>query len=170
MIFKEDPSFYISSVDSSFLNQIYSYYLNKGFIQFGKHELEITNIGPVEDIKLHQDQEYMIQTISPITCYKTDEKKYKTYFNPKSFDFEQSILDNVRRKSEALGLDHTEDSFSIKDVKWMKETKVKFKGNIISAYHVRMIINTSDAYLKLFMHTGMGSKNSSGFGMIKIVD
>lgn len=169
LCFKDYPSFYISSVDSSFLNQIYLYYYEQKSIVLGRFTFDIVKIEPVENLVYNNNHEYIIQTISPVCCYKTDEKRYITYFHPKSQDFEMSIRDNLERKLKILGMDTSQEFFEILEVIREKKVRVKFKRMVIQSYNVRMKIRVSNEYLKMMMHTGMGARNSGGFGMIQII-
>ena len=167
--FIDYPKFYISSVDSDFLNRLFQYYDEKKQIQIGKKSFDIVEIGPVEDLIYHKNHEYRIKTISPVTCYKTDEKHFVNYYHPKSMDFESSIENNLQRKSTILNMYTEDDYFAINSVQYAKLKKVKFKGGLIHAYDCCMDVSASDHYLKLLLHTGIGAKNSSGFGMVKVI-
>lgn len=170
LYFLNNPSFFISSLDPSFLNQIYQFYTDLGELTLGNSVFEITRIGPVNDMFFHENNEYVMRTLSPVLCYKTDEKRYKTYFHPKSSDFEISVRENLRRKAEAIGIDPSNDFFEILEVFKAKQVRVKFKRSTNPSYSCQMKIRVSDNYLKLLLHTGMGAKNSAGFGMIQLMD
>jgi len=168
IVFDEEADFYISSISSDFMNQLYLYFYNNDYIMLGKVKAEIVNVMPVEDQVYNDNHEYILKTLSPIVCYKTDQKKYRTYFNPKSQDFEDSIRNNLLRKYNIL-YDKNNEYFEILQIIKTKEVKVKFKKCIYPANNLTMKVKVSDKYLKLLLHTGLGSKNASGFGMMKIL-
>lgn len=169
LIFKELASFYVSCVSSEFMNELYAYFHSVNVIALGKQYFEVISADPVEDEIYHDDHEYILQTLSPITCYKTDEKHFTTYFHAKSQDFEESLCNNLARKYLSLFDDNKEEYFKINEVIKCKEVKVKFKKSVYVAYTCTMKVCVSDNYLKLLLHTGLGSKNAAGFGMVKIV-
>lgn len=168
--FLNKPSFFVASVDPDFLNQIYSYYADSKKLILGKQVFEISKIGPVKDLVYNKSQEYNIRTISPVCCYKTDGKRFRTYYNPKSEDFEIGIRENLRKKALALDLDPSEEFFEIIKVENSRESFVKYKKNTILGYSFKARIHVSDMYWRLLLETGMGAKNSAGFGMIQRID
>lgn len=170
LVFEEPASFYVSSISSDFMNQIYLFFHQTSYVTLGKLSVKVLEAIPVEDIIYHDSHEYILQTLSPITCYKTDEKHFTTYFHPQSQDFENSLRDNISRKYKALFDDDSKEYFAINEVLRYKKVKVKFKKSLYTGYICTLKVHVSDGYLKLLLHAGLGSKNSSGFGMVKIVE
>lgn len=169
LYFKDYAKLFVSSLDSDFLNQLYIYFDYYRTIQIGDNIFEVISAEPMlDDVQLHEDNEYWIQTLSPVTCYKTDEKRYTTYFYPKSADFENSIQNNLSAKLLTILDDTDGEFFEIKEIQNIKRRPVKYKQMVIEAYSFKMKIRCSDNYLKLLLHCGMGSKNSAGFGMIRL--
>ena len=82
---------------------------NGSYIRKGTEEIKVEAI-PVKDVIYHEDHVYYLTTISPIVCYKTDEKKFMTFFHPKSQDFEVSLQENLQRKYLTL-FDNDDDQF-----------------------------------------------------------
>ena len=169
LVFEEPAHFYISSISSDFMNSLYLSFTNTPYISLGKLTTEILEVSPVDDVIYNDDNEYVLKTLSPIVCFKTDQKKYVTYFHPKSQDFEDGLRNNISRKYLSLFENNDEEFFEIKNIITCKETKVRFKKSIYPAYLVTMKVKVSDGYLKLLMHAGLGSKNAAGFGMIEII-
>ena len=169
LVFLELVEFYITSISSEFLNQLYLYFIQCDTVTIGKVLCRVIQVEAVKDIYYENDHIYQIKTISPITCYKTDEKNFTSYFHPKSKDFENSLKDNLEKKYLELYKENSNEYFEIIEVNKCKELKVKYKQCIYVAYQCVLKIHVSDKYLSLMMHTGLGSKNSSGFGMIEIL-
>lgn len=166
--FLEPATFYVSSISSDFLNQLYLYFKETPYVRFGGQYAEVVEVLPVKDIEYDAKNIYVLQTLSPILAYKTDEKSYTTYFHPRSQDFENSLRDNLNRKYSILYNNSDDEFFEILNIERCKEVKVKFKKNVFVAYVCSMKVRVSDKYLKLLMHTGLGSKNAGGFGMVRI--
>lgn len=169
LVFTSPVSFYISSVSSDLLNELYMYFNTIEEISFKDKKFDVLAAEPVENIEYHPNGEYVLQTISPITCYKTDEKNFTSYFHPKSQDFECSLQKNLYRKYEILYGKSPEEIFKILEIIKCKKTLVRYKGMVYEAYVATIKVKASEAYLKLLMHTGLGAKNSAGFGMVKII-
>lgn len=171
LIFTKDSSFYISSVSAKFLNDLFIHFSEDPFIKLGNLKLKITNLEPIDEMMWNESHEYFLSTISPITCYKTDEKHFTTFFHPKSQDFEESLKNNLKRKYSILYNDKNIDNeyFEILEIDKIKSIKVKYKCRVFQAYNCVMKVKVSDKYLKLLMHTGLGAKNAAGFGMMHII-
>lgn len=170
LIFKEPVSFYVSSIIPEFINQLYTYFSSTTSIILGKEIIDILDVSIIEFLTYNDSNEYIINTLSPITSYKTDKKHFTTYFHPKSEDFENSLKDNLSRKFSIFSSDNSNEFFEIKEIIKCKEMKVKYKNSIYPAYTCKMKIHVSNNYLKLLLETGLGSKNSAGFGMVKIIE
>ncbi|RGG78381.1 CRISPR-associated endoribonuclease Cas6 [Coprobacillus sp. AM29-13] len=169
LMFDETASFYVSSVSSKLLNTLYEKVHQEGFIYLGKTKFKVVEAIPVKDVIYHEDHVYYLTTISPIVCYKTDAKKFMTFFHPKSQDFELSLQENLRRKYLTLFEDDTNELFEIQEIIKYRNTKVKYKKMVYNAYNCTMKVKVSPGYLKLLMHVGLGSKNAAGFGMVRIL-
>lgn len=169
LMFDETATFYVSSVSSKLLNTLYKKFSQDGFIYLGHTQFKVIEVVPVEDIIYHKDHIYYLTTISPIVCYKTDEKKFMTFFHPKSQDFEISLQENLRRKYLTLFDNNNDEFFEIRKIIKYRNTKVKYKRMVYSAYNCTMKVKASPRYLKLLMHVGLGSKNAEGFGMMRIL-
>ena len=169
LMFDETASFYISSVSSKLLNRVYEKVHEDGFIYLGQTKFKVVEAKPVKDVIYHEDHIYYLITISPIVCYKTDEKKFMTFFHPKSQDFETSLQENLQRKYLTLFDSDDDQFFEIQEVIKYRNTKVKYKRMVYNAYNCTMKVKVSPGYLKLLMHVGLGSKNAAGFGMMRIL-
>ncbi len=169
LMFDETASFYISSASSKLLNRVYEKVHEDGFIYLGQTEFKIVEAKPVKDVIYHEDHIYYLTTISPIVCYKTDEKKFMTFFHPKSQDFEVSLQENLQRKYLTLFDNDDDQFFEIQEIIKYRNTKVKYKRMVYNAYNCTMKVKVSPGYLKLLMHVGLGSKNAAGFGMMRIL-
>ena len=173
LVFTEPVRFYVSSVSSEMLNELYTFFNENEEVRFGRNMFDVVSAEPVREFGYNENMEYRIRTISPITAYKTDEKNYTTYFNPKSADFENSLHDNLRRKyvtcyGEELSAE--DDIFEILDVEKSSKRISKYKETNYNAYMCVMRVKVSDTYLKLLMHTGLGASNSAGYGMMCIME
>jgi len=169
LMFDETATFYVSSVSSKLLNTLYEKFSQKGFIYLGQTQFKVIEVVPVKDVIYHKDHIYYLTTISPIVCYKTDAKKFMTFFHPKSQDFELSLQENLRRKYLTLFDNDDDQFFEIQEVIKYRNTKVKYKRMVYNAYNCTMKVKVSPGYLKLLMHVGLGSKNAAGFGMMRIL-
>ena len=119
----------------------------------------------------------LVRTLSPITVRRTlytkDGKKKSYYYNPREREFEELILDNLRRKAMAFyknkkDLPPLEGAF-VKPIKVGKEIIINFKGTVVKGWMGTFEINLPEPYFTLAYDSGLGSKNSQGFGMVEAV-
>ena len=169
LVFTSPIEFYMTSISSDFLNQLYLFFLQNKNVTIGQVSCQVLKVEAVDDLYYRDNHIYEIKTLSPITCYKTDENHFTTYFHPKSKDFEKSIQDNLKKKYIELYKGIGKEFFDIVEIKRFKELKVKYKNSVVIAYQCTLNVHVSDKYLSLMMHTGLGSKNSAGFGMIELL-
>lgn len=112
-------------------------------------------------------------SISPIVC--TIQRNGKTkYLNPHDNRFYIVLVEGLKRKYEAVyGEEYTEPIFiepilrSIKS-KLHKET---IKNNLVDirCYNLNFWIEATPKMFKLIENIGVGSKNSMGFGSVKVI-
>jgi len=120
----------------------------------------------------------LVKTLSPITVYRTlytaDGRKKTYYYSPYEDEFEELLLDNLRRKAMAYA-ERTGEKIpplqggAIKPIKVGKEVIIKFKGTVIKGWTGIFEVNLPEPYFQLAYHAGLGSKNSQGFGMVEVV-
>ena len=130
----------------------------------------------------------VIDMLSPICVYKTYEsiiggkKKRTKYFVPDTEEFKSAIVDNFRRKySAATGQEPIADicfetvKFNRKTDKevtfYMKTNKETGEtvNNVIEAYNGIYRLKGMPEYLTFLYDTGLGAKNSAGFGMFRVL-
>ncbi|MCR4938721.1 MAG: CRISPR-associated endoribonuclease Cas6 [Treponemataceae bacterium] len=176
--FFDRVSFEIRSLDDNIIKTIEDNALKNG-IQFG----DMVFI-PVECTRRNEhitEDSILINMISPICIHKTLRGTNHTfYLNPYSDDFSAEVNNNFIRKSQASGnfVSETESSpayiqelISIEPVLVTQKDKyiTKYKNTIIEAYQGLYILSGKKEYLDFLYNTGIGSKNSQGFGMFDLV-
>ena len=118
-----------------------------------------------------------VRTLSPIVVYSTlkdaSGRKKTYYYNPWEQEFQEKILENLKRKWAALhggGEPPPVEGAYIKPVKVSKrnEVIVKFKGTVIKGWTGIYEICLPEPYFRLAYDAGLGSKNSQGFGMVEV--
>lgn len=170
LVFTQPVIFYISSISSNMLNELYLYFNTHEYIFFNDIPLKILNADPVTDIIYSENQTYVLKTISPIVSYKTDDTGFTTFYCPGENEFEEALRINLKRKYVTLFKKEIDEPFDILKIEKCKKTIVKYKKFIYQAYIMTMKVHVGDEYFKLLMHTGLGSRNSAGFGMMQIKD
>ena len=132
----------------------------------------------VESMKVHPEpeikDEIKIKMLSPVVVYSTlitkDGKKKTYYYSTYEDEFADLIDKNLRKKYEALyGKKPRARKLKIKIVGKPKEKILLYRGTIIKGWIGTFILNGNRKLLKLGYYSGIGSKNSQGFGMFEVV-
>lgn len=119
-----------------------------------------------------EESELIIRMKSPLTVYSTDlETNRSYYYNPEEPEFYELVNDNFYRKyqayygvlpSSAVKMEKVENSSTRKIV-------TRYKGSYINAWYGTFQLKGKRKYLDFLYQTGVGSKNSQGFGMFEIM-
>ncbi|MBQ8000284.1 MAG: CRISPR-associated endoribonuclease Cas6 [Ruminococcus sp.] len=142
----------------------------------GKELMLHNNFVRVTDVRLSNDTIYSecvrIKTLSPITVYITEDNGHTVYYSPKDREFCEGIVRNARRKYTAhFGSD---EGFSLEvtpceHARFIKRA-TRFKDTFITAWHGEFVLKGSAKTLNFLYNTGLGSKNSQGFGMFSVIE
>ena len=113
-----------------------------------------------------------VKTLSPITVYETADDGYTTYFSPDDEKFYNAIINNAKRKWLSFSKDSTNFDFSItpSENAWSVKRVTQFKDTFITAWHGEFYLNGNVEILNFIYNTGLGSKNSQGFGMFEAIE
>jgi CRISPR-associated endoribonuclease Cas6 len=166
--------FYLSSPSPEFiqalaprLEQAHDLHLERNLVQ----SVRVSAAYPAA-IPTHGLVTWRIRTISPITVYQSENKDSNSahYFAPDDPLFSKIVLDNAVRKYYAWTQEKApSDGFSISCLDRTPHLAViSFKDTPVHGYTGRFQL-TGDAKLLSFLYeSGLGGKNSHGFGMFDI--
>lgn len=158
----------VRSADAYFIQLLLTYFIRNREVRLGN------NTVTVEDVRLSDKRIYgeriVIRTLSPITAYVTEPDGYTLYFSPQDSRFYDSLIANARRKY--VGVFGTDEGFSLRitpaeGARFIKRA-TKFKTTLITAWHGQFVLEGTPQVLELLFETGLGSKNSQGFGLFEI--
>ena len=158
----------VRSADAYFIQLLLGYFTPGSEVRLGN------NTVTVGDVRLGENRIYesriVIRTLSPITAYVTEPDGHTVYFSPEDPRFYDSLIANARRKY--VGVFGTDEGFSLRITpveggRFIKRA-TRFKTTLITAWHGRFVLEAPPRVLELLYETGLGSKNSQGFGMFEI--
>ncbi len=176
LVYKDKIQWIISALDKKFLEELIKSLLNEESIDILGQKLISSSIKieKLPDPKTFKEM-LLIKMLSPLTTYSTlydSNKKRKTYFySPFESDFSIKLKENLLRKFKSLYKRiPNNDEFEIKAVNPKKEWEkiVKYKETVIKGWMGRYSIKGNPKLIKLAYDTGLGSKNSQGFGCFEI--
>lgn len=132
----------------------------------------IVNSVSVEGLPEYSEK-IIVETLSPITVYSTlsapDGKKKTYYYSPFEEDFGHLVINNLSKKLRALsGEDIKEGSIKPVRVSSKNQRIVIYKGTVIKGWDGIYELKLPKPLFDLAFDTGLGSKNSQGFGCIEV--
>lgn len=169
IIFLSEARLTVRSADPYLIQLLFAYFNSNKVVTLGNQEVQVGSV-LLGDPHIY-DSEICVYTLSPITVYHTEENGHTTYFSPRDPEFYSGIIRNARRKW--ISWHGTEEGFSLEiaPAPGMHEKKcaTRFKETFITAWHGRFLLQASPQVLDFFYQTGLGSKNSQGFGMFELL-
>lgn len=160
----------IASQDDKFFMYLVNGIMLKEQVRMGN------NVVSIADIKCSREElgeRVKIYTKSPIVTYTTlevDNKKRTHYYSPFEKEFEEMIRNNLIKKFEAINGHYPDnDKISIKAVgnSKLKEKMLIYKGIVIKGWNGEFVLEGSKELINIAYNSGLGSKNSQGFGFIE---
>lgn len=167
IIFRNEVSLEISSPDVFMIRKLKNNFQNYG-ISFGQNritDLELT----LSDHVIEKDV-VPIRMISPVCVYtKGEEEDQPYYYAPEQEEFSKWIDDNFYRKYKMFYGVEPCGEVTIRPLKVSEKDNciTYYKKATISAWLGDYILSGERKYLDFLYQTGIGSKNSQGFGMWK---
>lgn len=110
---------------------------------------------------------------SPICVYATDRRtKRTTFFSPADARFFSAVNYNFRRKYEAAFQMPPDSDIVLKavDIRDRNKYVTKYKDFYISGWSGKYYLSGKRKYLDFLYQTGIGAKNSQGFGMFRVME
>jgi CRISPR-associated endoribonuclease Cas6 len=168
--FNGDVGLYVSSPIKRFINDLAHSVLRRGHLRFGVHDFEVVGITVPNQPNI--GNEVVVRMLSPVTVYSTlftpDGRKKTYYYSPFEIEFQQLINANIKKKYHVFFHKDLKSSFKIEPVK-VRETIVTYKNFLIKGWMGMFKLQGSKRAIQLAYDTGIGSKNSQGFGMFEII-
>ncbi|MCR4436982.1 MAG: CRISPR-associated endoribonuclease Cas6 [Clostridiales bacterium] len=170
IVFQNRLELEISSPLSQFCESLANGFLKKT-LRLGENILLVQGVSV--DWKKITENRIMVDTLSPVVAYSTllrpDGRSYTCYFQPGENDFERISAENLRKKYRALYREDGGDGeISIKCLNRPRLHVIQYKDTIIKGYSGRMLIEGPPELLQVALDAGLGSKNSQGFGCLRI--
>lgn len=129
--------------------------------------LDITDISVTK--RHFRDGEVRFRANSPVCVYRTDPDGSTTYFASNSPDFTEYLLLNYRNKYAAI-LGGNAPELQIVPLPHHRKIVTRFKDTWVNAWKGYYKISGSGQALEFLYNTGLGAKNSQGFGLLDIIE
>jgi len=175
LVFHKDINFLIASPITEILESFATTLVKKGEIKLNGCTLFLSGIEVLYSPEIKEN--ILVRTLSPITVYstlQTPEGKKKTYYySPFENDFSNLVKQNLIKKYTII---HKQNSkkmdFAILPEKVSSKNQhvIFYKGTVIKAWSGVYRLKGAKELIGVAYDTGLGSKNSQGFGMIEVLE
>jgi CRISPR-associated endoribonuclease Cas6 len=173
ILFYDEISWYVSTVLPELTQQLGEYFLLQKEVYLGDQLVEIQSV-KMEECEV-KSSEIEIEMLSPLTVYSTyemvDGTKKTQFFHPNDEVFPHLIEANFRNKYEAYYGEPPQEKLIIQPLHVTKKHKVvtTFKNYYITAWQGRYRLRSTPKNLTFLLQTGIGGRNSQGFGMFRVI-
>ncbi len=166
IIFTSPIQLFVGFADNIVAKDFASNLLKRNSFYLQDNILNIENIEAMESLDFTELN--LIKTLSPIVVYKTFDKK-KRYFHPNDKEFVPLVKSNLAKKYAILAGEESDFDLKLRPLRY-KKTLIKNYGNVVEGIEGRFILQCSPFVLEKVYDAGFGANNSSGFGMVEVVD
>lgn len=169
IFFRDRIEFEVRSPDARFIRTLQDGFQKDG-IAYGNSR--IPEVRTCLKDQTVENEEISIQMVTPVCVYSTDPFTKKTFFyGPGDSCFADQVEQNFMRKYQAYYGIKPESQISLQPVKvsYKDQYVTKYKNFYISGWKGIYQLSGERKYLDFLYQTGLGSKNSQGFGMFKLL-
>ncbi len=169
LLFPTEISFILSTVIEEIGISLIENQMKKDKIILGKNVVTLGGIKVHNPPKFNNPENIVMK--SPLTISSTmekfDGKPFRYFYTPDDKDFSDMVRNNLIRKYKAYDGTELDDEFTISPVD-VRIQKVTYKGITIPGYMGIFRISGSKRLMQFAYDTGLGSRNSQGFGLFDI--
>ncbi|OMH39863.1 CRISPR-associated endoribonuclease Cas6 [Desulfurobacterium indicum] len=163
------PSFhiYISAIDTHILQNIAVELIQKENLRLHRNFISLKSVETIKEPVT--STKTILKTISPITVHESLNRK-TMYYNPYQEKFYKLLEENLRKKVAVI-TGNKNAEILIKPVEGTKYKKIitYYKNNfVIEAWDGKFQIEAPPEIIKIALSTGIGARNSQGFGMVAV--
>jgi len=170
VVFEPEITLYFASPLMDIVSSSVKTFLKRKNLFIGKNGVELESI---ELLKPQVKEEVSVRCLSPITVYRTPEgERRKEFLSPWQNEFYDLIKKNLIKKYELIYGRSYEGELEIKPLKISQRyrKKIVYRGSLIVAWEGYYTIKGSEDMIRLALESGLGVKNSQGFGMVEVVE
>lgn len=159
----------IRSIHDALVLYLFSYFSGNREIRIADQRLVITGCW-MSDKRL-EDPSMKVFARSPVVAYRTCEDKKTIFYKPEDPEFCALLCANAERKWRSLYGGGEPISLQIELVPNCRYTKqvTEFKGTCVTAWFGHFHLSGDSKMLNFLYQTGLGAKNSQGFGMFDLL-
>ena len=173
-IFPNIISFYVTSPVTWIIEQFAKNIILNEKVELGNNMMNVSSL-EVFDNETIETNRIRINALTPIevhsTLTKSDGNKKTYYYSPRESEFSDLINENLKKKWMACYRQECNYNVSISPVnmRYCRERIRLFKETVIKGWTGHFWLSGEPEFLQFAFVTGLGSRNSGGFGFIEKV-
>lgn len=168
LYFTSDLQLEIRFADDHMAELVMQHIQEQSRIRIGSVCLNVIGIQISENVILRD--ELIVRMATPVTIHSTDENGHTYYYSPGEPDFSDLVVQNIYKKYLAAYGKPYIGILEFTPVRVNPSDKIvtSFKGIMITGWKGLYHIAADRHLLKFLYYTGVGDRNSQGFGMFDI--
>ena len=165
--FTDSISWEIRSSDPVLITILMLYFESHG-ISFQSRRFRHIDISVSDQVIT--EEKVLVKALSPIVAYSTMEDGFTYYYTPEQRGFyELTMLNAYKRYDAAKKTAPGDIDFRPLSIRRSDKVVTRYKGIVISGWKGRYELEGDPALIDFLYQTGLGAKNSQGFGMFEII-
>lgn len=165
LVFTGDVEWELRSADERIIEALRRAAENEPFVTLGRHRLRVSAISPSDTAVTQRTVRWEADT--PVLYYRTDGRGFSTYFAPTDSDFCAGLERGAVRKYTAFFGAPPSGDVHISLQSEPRKCVTRYKRSVITGYYAAFEVTADPALLTFLYDTGLGAKNSMGFGTMK---
>ena len=168
--FIKQATFEVRSPDKAIIDAIIAGLVKRQHFTFMDNAVDVIGFS-CQKTDLQHVRRLVARTLSPITVYRTEATGKTIYFHPQQPEFIELIVRNMTLKYRSFYGFSPKPALDVHLVPdgIIKKTVTTFKRVLVTAYDCELELTGASYLLQFAYDTGLGAKNSNGFGMFKII-
>ena len=111
------------------------------------------------------DGRVVLKAVTPVVVRETEEDGHTYYFSPEEEAFFVRLCNNAEKKYESV-VGQAADALLLRPYGAFKKTVTRYKGFWVTGYTGPFELNTTVRMAEFLYNSGLGEKNSQGFGFV----
>lgn len=116
-----------------------------------------------------QNESAYFKAVTPVVVHTTADDRHTYYYSPEEDEYYIRICNNANKKYKSITGEQAPDVY-IRPAGEFKKTVTKYKEFYINGYTGEFEIKTTIKMLEFIYNSGLGEKNSQGFGFTESVE
>ena len=155
----------VRSPAEELMEQLAAHLLEQGFLRLGQYELPGTDLRTADRLLFFPSAR--VRALGPVTVHDTLPDGKTVYYAPTEERFGELLAENLAAKLQASGTG-APAFLGVRTAGTPRKVVTTFKGIYVTGYTGTFLLEADPEAMGLLYYTGLGSRNSQGFGMFDI--